>query len=324
LTTENVVKEILLIRQGGLGDLLAVLPSLNLLREAFPLFRPTLVCREDYGRLFLETGLVEALEPVSRARFSGLFSESGPLPDETATWLAGFDIVVAWAQGPAGLVMEKNIARSGKPCRTIIYEPGRNISVSRFFFEATKESFKVGAAKSPRFEDCAWLPMMSEKRLAARSPLEKLGIRRGDLFAVIHPGAGSRSKRWPLQSFLTVAAHLSRKGIPGLFITGEAEGELDSELDRCALPRSWTRLSMPDIIDVAAYLAESKLYIGNDSGVTHLAGACGTHVLAIFRRENEMSWKPNGRVFLFSADDPASIPVETVIAAVRGFKTADG
>jgi ADP-heptose:LPS heptosyltransferase len=157
-----------------------------------------------------------------------------------------------------------------------------------------------------------FLPITAEKRISSRSLLEKLGIRRAARFAVIHPGSGSRSKRWPLQNFLTVAAHLSRKGVPGLLVTGEAEAELEAELDRSVLPRSWTRLSKPDIFDLAVHLAESTLYIGNDSGVTHLAAACGTQVLAVFRRENESSWRPNGRVLLFSAEDAASVSIESL------------
>ena len=311
------MKEILLVRQGGLGDLLAVLPSLSFLRAAFPFSRLTLVCREEYGRLLLATGLLDVLESPSRARFSGLFSEPGSLPEDTASWLAGFDFVLGWMQGPAGRVMEKSITRSGKPCRTIVYEPGREISVSRYFFEATKESFKVGAANSPRLDDHIFLPITSEKRITGRSALEKLGIRRGERFAVIHPGSGSRTKRWPLQNFLTVAAHLSRKGVPGLLVTGEAEAELEAELDRSVLPRSWTRLSKPDIFDLAVYLAESTLYIGNDSGVTHLAGACGTRVLAVFRNEFVSAWRPNGRVLLFSAEDVISVSIGSLEIAAR-------
>ena len=309
---EKILKSVLLVRQGGLGDLLAVLPSLGFLRAAFPSYRLTLVCREEYGRLFLATGMVDVLEADSGARFSGLFSDSGSLPDDTASWLAGFDLVLGWMQGPAGRVMEKSISRFGKPCRRIVYEPGRELSVSRYFFEATRECFKVGAANSPRFDDYIFLPIASEKRVSSRSAIEKLGIRCGERFAVIHPGAGNRSKRWPLQNFLTVAAHLSRKGVPGLLVTGEAEAELETELDRAVLPRSWTRLTKPDILELAVYLAESKLYIGNDSGVTHLAAGCGTQVLAVFRRENESNWRPNGRVLLFSAEDVASVSVESL------------
>jgi ADP-heptose:LPS heptosyltransferase len=309
------VKEILLVRQGGLGDLLAVLPSLRFLRAAFPECRLTIVCRQGYGLLFRSTGLVDGLESESGSRFARLFLEPGSNDAETAAWLRGYDLVLGWTQGEASRALEPAVRSYGVPCRVIAYDPGQGLSVSRYFYEHTARRFADRMTSVFSFEDGIFLPITADIRHAGRALAGEAGISDGARYAVIHPGAGSLKKRWPLKNFLTVATRLSREGLPGLLITGEAEAEVEKVIKTAALPRSWTWLSRPDIMSLAGLLAESFLYLGNDSGITHLAAACGTKVLAVFRTEFESAWKPNGRVLMFSAEEVTSIPVESVETA---------
>jgi len=49
-----------------------------------------------------------------------------------------------------------------------------------------------------------------------------------------------------------------------------------------------------DLYELAGWLASARLYIGNDSGVTHLAAAVGTPVIAIFTATNPAVWGPRG------------------------------
>jgi len=49
-----------------------------------------------------------------------------------------------------------------------------------------------------------------------------------------------------------------------------------------------------DLYELACWLARARLYIGNDSGATHLAAAMGTPVLALFGPSNPDVWAPRG------------------------------
>jgi hypothetical protein len=100
---------------------------------------------------------------------------------------------------------------------------------------------------------------------------------RGD-FAVIHPFASSLAKRWPLDQFRAVAADLecTTKWLAG------PEEELDGA-ER-----------FEDLYELACWLSSSRLYVGNDSGISHLAAAVGVPTLAIFLASDPHVWAPRG------------------------------
>jgi len=282
-----------------------------------------IVCRPGYGLLFRSTGLVDGLEAEGGSRFARLFLGPGSDDADTAAWLRGCDLVLGWTQGTAGPALESSVQSYGVPCRMFAYDPGQGLSVSRYFYEHTARHFTDRATSGFSFEDGVFLPIAEDMRRAGRALAVVAGIRLEQRYAVIHPGAGSLKKRWPLENFLTVASRLSREGLPGLIITGEAEVDLEKVIKTTSLPRSWAWLSRPDIVSLAGLLAGSFLYLGNDSGITHLAAACGTQVLAVFRKENEESWRPNGLVLMFSAEEVTAIPVERLeTAACRVFGSA--
>ena len=97
-------------------------------------------------------------------------------------------------------------------------------------------------------------------------------------FAVIHPFASSPQKRWPIESFREVAARLT---IPVKWCAGPEE----------ALENA-TRID--DLYDLACWLSTARVYIGNDSGIAHLAAAVGTPVVSIFLATDPQIWAPRG------------------------------
>jgi hypothetical protein len=100
-------------------------------------------------------------------------------------------------------------------------------------------------------------------------------------FAVIHPFSGSLRKNWPLQKFRLLAARLERT-MDVRWCSGEEDPPLPGA-ER-----------FHDLYDLAAWLAKARLYVGNDSGITHLAAAAGTPVVAIFGPTDPAVWAPRG------------------------------
>jgi heptosyltransferase-3 len=97
-------------------------------------------------------------------------------------------------------------------------------------------------------------------------------------FAAIHPFSGSARKNWPLERFQAVAQRLS---IPVRWCAGPEEPLAEA-----------TRFG--DLHELALWLASARLYIGNDSGITHLAAAVGTPVVAVFGPSDPAVWGPRG------------------------------
>ena len=125
------------------------------------------------------------------------------------------------------------------------------------------------------------------------------GIKRD--FVAVHPFSGSPKKNWPLEKFDAIA--------------GVLNVEWCSTLEQSvALGSRAPVLASEDLAAVAHWLTEAQLYVGNDSGITHLAAAVGTPVVALFSPESDARvWAPRGRlVELLQAPD-----IGTVAAAIR-------
>jgi heptosyltransferase-3 len=105
-------------------------------------------------------------------------------------------------------------------------------------------------------------------------------------FAVIHPFSGSAKKNWPLERFRELAARLA---LPVRWCAGPEEALDDA-------------VRFENLRELARWLATARIYIGNDSGITHLAVAVGIPVVAIFVASDPEIWAPRGdRVVVVNA-----------------------
>lgn len=297
--------EILTFRLGGLGDLLVALPGLNLIREAYSGRKITLICREAYGLLLREAGIVDGVVSADAALISGLYRESCAGEAALRAWLGRFSSVWCWMSGrESGPELARSLIRLGTRNVHCIGPPPRPLSrpFYQYFFSETAAALNrpgLGAAKPEAFCRLA----LSGERGAHRPSTRARP-------AIIHPGSGGREKCWPLERFLEVVLRLAARGMGGFLVTGEAEERLEPALEQFHFPDGWTWMRRPPLVRLAGLLAGCRFYLGNDSGVSHLAAACGALVVALFRRENEILWRPCGRVGVVSAVNVEEIGLE--------------
>jgi ADP-heptose:LPS heptosyltransferase len=146
----------------------------------------------------------------------------------------------------------------------------------------------------------------------ASSWLERLGPG----FLAMHPGSGSPRKNWPAQRFAAFAELLCARR-PWLLIEGPADAEAAAPLAR--LPSVVHARELPPRV-LGAVLARAGLYVGNDSGISHLAAAWGAPVLALFGPTDPGQWAPIGpRVMVLRAEDGRmeSLELDEVVRAAR-------
>lgn len=116
-------------------------------------------------------------------------------------------------------------------------------------------------------------------------------------FAVIHPFSGSTRKNWPLECYRDLA---SRLRLPVQWCCGPEE-HLDNAV------------RIGNLYELGCWISTACVYIGNDSGITHLAAAVGARVVAIFVSSDPGIWSPRGaQVELLQ--NPS---VEEALAAIR-------
>jgi len=112
----------------------------------------------------------------------------------------------------------------------------------------------------------------------------------------IHPGSGSSKKNWPVQCWLELSRWLlDRRPQPLLLlIGGEADGETLPAL-MAGLPPASVRVAQDlKLPQLAAVLEASTLFLGHDSGVSHIAAAVNTRCILLFGPTNPAVWAPAG------------------------------
>jgi heptosyltransferase-3 len=132
---------------------------------------------------------------------------------------------------------------------------------------------------------------------AGRTALAGAGWTGGPL-AIVHPGAGGMTKRWPAAGFARVVELLQgRADMQVLLHEGPTDAEAVAAV-QAALARRCEVLRQPALPELAGALRHVSAYVGNDSGVSHLAAAVGAPTLALFAAANVrwQSWSPAARM----------------------------
>jgi ADP-heptose:LPS heptosyltransferase len=122
---------------------------------------------------------------------------------------------------------------------------------------------------------------------------------------LVHPGSGSAAKNWPAEQFAAVIRALDR---PVRLVVGEADSRPVSRVEAC-LGRRLERLEQASLADLATRLAGCHAYLGNDSGVSHLAGLCGARTVVMFGSTDPNVWRPLGPNVAILAFDTAPTKV---------------
>ncbi|MHB8621238.1 MAG: glycosyltransferase family 9 protein [Chloroflexota bacterium] len=149
------------------------------------------------------------------------------------------------------------------------------------------------AAVEQRVHIADWLTDAIDPDFEPRTPRLSVTPARGAEL-VLHPGAGAPSKRWPLEHFLGVARELDLRTA---VVVGPAEEGLPDHVELLlgasgSLPvEIWRGLSLPEL---AARIAASSLFLGNDSGPTHLAAALDVPTVGIYPATDPLMWGIRG------------------------------
>lgn len=288
-------RRILAARGGAMGDFIVTLPSLAALRQAFPEAHLALLAHPAHAALAAADGLCDESRSLESAGLAPFFSPQGKPDCDWRAWMGSFDVVVSWLADGDG-VFQKNARASG--AGAFLQGPWK-------FEDSQPVAGQLAAALTP-------LGIGFE---SPHYPFRFCHRSRKDVLAV-HPGSGSERKNWPASHWRMLLAEWHRlhpqSGI--LIITGEAESE-----EALALPERLRAEGIPcehshglSLTSLCHLLAGSRLYLGHDTGISHLAAACGLPCRLIFGPASPSIWippAPNVAVFR-TANLSALAPVE--------------
>ncbi|HEX8983402.1 MAG TPA: glycosyltransferase family 9 protein [Ktedonobacterales bacterium] len=326
--SERLTTRIFVVRPGALGDTLLTFPTLACLRRRAPQARLSVIARADTLPLLRANGLADDAEPWDLPDWATLFADSAREDDLTPlarAILVGADIGIIWDNNQRE-ILTRRLATLG--VKQGIIAPALQPADTP---QPIHAALWLAAALRPLGMATPSLPTLAAQIAPLRLPAEDdaqaatlwrdLGLLKGDVVA-LHPGSGSQKKRWPADQFAQVARLAHDAGYMLLLLAGEA--------DTLALAETQAALAQLDLAPVvarglrvgvlAATLARCAGYIGNDSGVSHLAALAGVPTVAVFGPTDPARWAPIGpRTTAIRAPDHrlASVDVATVWARLR-------
>jgi len=310
-TAPTLVKpRILIIRGGAIGDFVLTLPAIRLVRESFPAAHLEILGYKHIIALAEGRFYADATRSIEYGPMSAFFIPRSDLAPDLAEYFASFQQIVSYLYDPSGF-FHGNLARAG----------AKNILPAFAKIDDSEHAARQLARPLQQLalfleDDAARLHPSEEDRAFAAQFLGG-----GDeAWIAVHPGSGSTRKNWPLDNWLTVGHELlARAPQPRLLLVG---GEADhAQLD--TLQQEWRGPSVRVARDLplphlAALLERCQLFLGHDSGISHVAAAVGSPCVLLFGPTDSAIWAPSNphvRVLQAPGDDFARLEIQTVLQA---------
>jgi heptosyltransferase-2 len=282
LPSPEEVQNILIWHQGALGDLLLAGPALLALRQRYPRARLTALGHPGRWGLLSPTLGLAAVWDSGAANWLPLFS-AAPLPPVLLERLAAFQLALVFSPWPQAGLLE-NLGRAG--VTRVCWLPS--------FADAVREPAAVLQARRLAALGLAYEPRPFRLNgLAADTGPALSGT--GPWLAVA-PGSGQPRKNWPLSHYYEAARTLAwEHQLQVVWLTGPAEEAMLPFIQGLAAAQGHRVADRQPLGRVAAVLARCRLYLGNDSGLTHLAAAAGAgDVVGLFGPTDPAVWAPPG------------------------------
>jgi heptosyltransferase III len=276
---------IAVLRGGALGDVVLTLPVLQALRRFYPNSFITFVAPFPQAEL-ASRGHADCVLDLNSAWLVPLFNPDRDLSPEIRDRLRA-DLIVSYLSDPIGVVRKKLADL---------------VSIS-----FVQGPFCLDLKKRHAVEQLA--EPLKALGISLMDPVPRLSVAGARPFnhrLAVHPASGSPKKNWALEKWIDLLSMLG----PGFDELTVVSGEADMDVTKSLLPRISGKnvrlLENRPLWDLVTELREAVLFLGHDTGVTHLAAAAGTSTVALFGPTDPAIWAPKGEhVLLARSPDQA-------------------
>jgi heptosyltransferase-3 len=303
------MNRILVIRGGAIGDFVLTLPAIKLLRDRFQRSHIEILGYKHIAALVERRFYADAIRSIEFGQSARFFAKDSELPSELVDYFASFDLIVSYLFDPDG-IFEANLRRS--QIKTFISGPSKLDNSEHAALQLARPLEALGLHLKDR---AAQLYPSAADRAEAR-PF------RGDSAkgnVALHPGSGSETKNWAIENWKKLGDFLLSAGHHLLIIAGEADEERVDVLESAWIGKPVRFVKNPPLPRLAALL-EGILFLGHDSGISHIAAAAGARCILLFGWTDPAIWAPaNKNVTVLRAPEGKMclLDVETVIARIN-------
>jgi ADP-heptose:LPS heptosyltransferase len=293
-----------ILQPGAIGDCILTLPLAEFMKEYLELGAVDILGHTEHIGILPGRSCVDGIRCIDSLGLHRLFVETktfdladgDPLINAFAdyTWIATF-LGEPNSNFEQNLIFTVNCSRSAEVITLSLQAPkGFRAHITDFYTRQLVEQSGLFLQPRPiRSKECL-IKMTEADKKRGKELLKEIGLDRREKVVVIQPGSGGTKKCWHISNFLAVAKELISQGTEVIFLLGPAEMERFSDATIRSIKGVARCLTGLSLIQVAELLSCIDGFIGNDSGITHLAAASGVKTLAIFGPSNPAVYRPLG------------------------------
>ena len=323
-------RAVLIIQPGAIGDCVQTLPLAEFVKNSLGAGSVRMMGRTDYIDIFCGRTCIDRVRSVDSVDLHKLFVAPDEFHiddgDQLLSDFSGCEHIITFL-GQDGGSFEQNLiftanCSNGCEVTTLKLKPMSRFAghISEFYI---RQFIDENPAICQDLESELNKPFIQAGQgdiLAGAKLLKFPGCNESDKVVLISVGSGGKNKCWHLDNFYSVADSLVDRDINVLFLLGPAEMDrlTDKEIDRLGtVGRCFCNLTLTEVVQL---ISCSDCFIGNDSGITQLAGALGVGTIAIFGPTDAGLYRPLGpSVKTIEFEDyefsqPSSGPARAVLA----------
>ncbi|HOQ04191.1 MAG TPA: glycosyltransferase family 9 protein [Anaerohalosphaeraceae bacterium] len=290
----------LILHPGAIGDCLLALPTASLMKQRLGIEQVDWIGRTEYIEFYPGRSAVDRIRSLDSIPLHRLFQKTESFEvqehDPLVYSFAGYEQVVSFL-GHENPDFEQNLlftVHCSQSAQVLVLPPDKESykgPIGRFYLEeiAAENQISLDNWQTPS-------PLLEPHPTdfsAGREQIQQLGINPDRSIVLIHPGSGGQTKCWAAENFILLAQMLRQERYEVIFLLGPAERERFSVRTLRTFHQYpyFSELSLTQILQV---LACSDGYVGNDSGITHLAAALAKPTLAVFGPTDPAKFAPVG------------------------------
>lgn len=306
----------LILQPGAIGDCILTLPLAAYMKDFLQLGGVDILGHTDHVGFLPGRSCIDGVRSMDAMELHRLFVEPGTFELEDRDPLIDVFSDYAWIVTFLGepesnfernLIFTANCSHSAE-VMMLSLKPQQDCSehVADFYIRQFVEQSGVLAEPRQTQGDNPSIRATQTDVNAGRKLLTEAGVDPGGKLVVIQPGSGGQEKCWYIGNFLAVAAGLASKGFEVVFLLGPAEREKFSDETMSQMNSVVPCLTDLSLTDVLGLLGCAHGFVGNDSGITHLAGSMGVKTAVVFGPTDPAVYKPVGPAVTVLADSPTA------------------
>jgi len=301
---QRLAARALIIQPGAIGDCILTLPLAEFLKTHLGIGSILMLGKSHYIDYFPGRTCIDGIKDIDSVELHRLFVKSRDFElqddDSLINVFAGYRQIITFL-GAAGGDFETNLiftayCSNAAEVTTLPLKPLADFArhITDFYFDSfiSAQSLEVPPANRDLKKTC--ITAGKSDLIGGRKILETAGVKPGRNVAIIHPGSGGLSKCWHIDNFYMLAEQLCDENIKVVFILGPAEMERFKRKTIDALGAIAPVLCELSLTETFQVIGCSNCFIGNDSGITHLAAAAGIPTIACFGPTDPARYGPIG------------------------------